>query len=269
MATDSTKRLGYGGSGEVDGKQVLITSGSITKAVARPFATPLSIPANSVTRAQVLQALGTKVWTINLSFDVTLDNMTLFTSSRLLKRRYMFDIGYNDGEDAWRLIDCFYSSLSLAGSAGGLITCSISAMSASDIVSGGVDNNFIRDSTLLGYWWSGNTLVRDWNFDVTQEVSPRYTNQGTGTSSMHPRYLRVGTWGMSLNVTTYDSVQEHDTIQIATRTFKLTGVTTNEEYRYGGQDDLGMYSHNFEARAKLLGPPDTTHGSNNPILVIS
>jgi len=55
---------------------------------------------------------------------------------------------------------------------------------------------------------------------------------------------------------------------VATRVFSLNGSTTNEEYRYGGQTELGTYAHTFEAHADLDTMPGSD-GSNNPVISIS
>jgi hypothetical protein len=257
MAVDDTKRLGYGGSAEIAGEQVLITSGGFTSSESPSYLEPWSIPASTASRSRVLHADGTATYAGDVSLDVTDRFLNVLSTTTLLGRRYQFDVGINDGEDAEEMADCYITSISLNGAPGGLITASLSFMSASaPQASVSVANAFIRDDEPLGYWYSGNTDVRDWAFTMNQAVTPMYTNQDT----MAPRYLKVGLVDYNLAVTTYDAVIAHNTINIKTKSFTLTGVTTEEGYAFAGVTDLGNYRHTFETAA------DATTGSGDTII---
>jgi len=168
------------------------------------------------------------------------------TIAKLLARRYQFDVGINDGEDAYALEDCFISSLSLSGSPGGIVTASISFVShkewASSIL---VDNAFIRDDEPLGYWYSGNTNVKDWTFSMNQATTPVYGNE----NAVDPLYIKVGLIDYSLEVSTYEAIIATSVINIKTSAFTLTGVTTSESFSFSGVSDLGGYNHTFETAA--------------------
>ena len=60
--------------------------------------------------------------------------------------------------------------------------------------------------------------------------------------------MKVGLVSYNLDVTTY-TAPNVSIINIATRTFTLTGDTTGYGYVYGGQTDLGTYTHSFETAA--------------------
>ena len=246
MAVDDTKRLGYGGSAEIAGQQVLITSGGFTTAETPSYLEPWDISPTTVSRSRVLHADGTEVYSGEVSLDVTDKFLSVLTTSTLLGRRYQFDVGINDGEDAELMEDCFLTTINLAGSPGGLVTASLSFISASEPASSiSVANAFVRDDEPLGYWYSGNTDVRDWTFTMNQSAEPMYTNADTKA----PRYIKVGLVDYSLAVTTYDAVIAHSTINIKTNSFTLTGVTTEEGYSFAGVTDLGNYRHTFETAA--------------------
>ena len=254
--TDSAKRLGYGGSGEVDGEQVLITSGSFNTSPSPSFLEMLDIPPNNDSRSRVLHADGVEAYGGNISFDLTMAAMSVLSLSKLLMRGYVFDVGIDDGEDAFLMEDCSLTSLSLGGSAGGLLTASLNFVSVNEAQSSIlVDNDFIRDTDPpLGYWYSGNTDVRDWSFGMNQAVTPMYVNR----DEVVPRYLKVGLIDFSLSVTTYEAIQAHTVINIATSAFTLTGVTTSEGYSFGGMTELGTYSHQFDTAASIVvGSGDT------------
>ena len=255
MPPDDTKRLGYGGSSEIDDVQVLIASGGFERQTAVSYLEPLSIPATTVSRSRVKHADGIAAYSANVSFDVTQNFLAALTTSRLFARRYTFDVGIHDGEDAENMADCYVQSLSLNGSAGGLITATLSAISASAPASSlGVDNDFIRDDTPLGYWRSGNTDVRDWTLTMNQAAEPVYVNESTTT----PRYIRVGLISFSLQVTTYEAVQTHNDITIATASFTLSGDTASEGFQFVGVTELGQYTHLFETSADFsIGSGDT------------
>lgn len=255
MAVDATKVLGYGGSAEIaaagglgGGTQVLITSGQFDKAITPSYLEPLDIPPSSTSRSRVDHADGVATYNGTLAFDVTANALTVLTTSTLLSRYYSFDIGIDDGNEAWQMLSCKLTNLTLSGAPAGVINASISFMAATEHSSSvSVTNDFIRTEEPLGYWWSGNTDVRDWSFTMNQNVTPMYGNANTTV----PRYLKVGLVDYSLQVTTYDGVQQHSTIYIATTSFSLTGNTTAEGYSFGGVTELGMYTHTFETAAAI------------------
>ena len=246
MAVDDTKRLGYGGSAEIAGQQVLITSGSFAKSESPSYLEPFDIDPSAVSRSRVLHADGTEAYSGELSLEVTDRFLTVLTTATLLGRYYSFDVGINNGEEAELMEDCYVTSLSLSGAPGGLITASVSFISANEAASSlSVANAFVRDDEPLGYWYSGNTDVRDWSFSMNQAATPMYNNQNVKT----PQYIKIGMVDYNLSVTTFDSVIAHNSISIKTNSFTLTGVTTSSEYAFAGVTDLGNYRHTFETAA--------------------
>jgi hypothetical protein len=254
---DDAKRLGYGGSAELDGIQVLMTTGGFDTTKSISYLEPLSVvPTALLSRSRVKHADGTEAYTANLSFDVTTNFLAALTTTRLFARGYKFDIGIDDGEDAQEMTDCLVQSLTLSGAAGGIITASLTAIGATaPAASLTVKNDYIRESRSalpsndvpLGYWYSGATDVRDWTLTMTQNVSPVYANENVIT----PRYIKFGLIDFSLSVTTYEAVQPHATISIATSSFTLTGNTASEGFSFAGLTDLGNYAHLFETSAAI------------------
>jgi len=257
MATNDAKRLGFGGSGEIDGIQCLMTSGGFDTSRQRSYLEPLNIvPTIGASRSRVAHADGIAGYTANMSFDMTTNLLAAFTTGRLFARGYAFDIGINDGESAQQMTDCLAQSITLSGAAGGLISGSLTAISATPPVpSLIVDNNYIRQSRSvlpsnnvpIGYWYSGATDVRDWSLSMNQNVTPVYTNENT----VNPRYLKYGLFDFSLSVTTYEAVVAHTAISIATSTFTLTGLTASSGFSFAGITDLGNYTHLFETSAAI------------------
>jgi hypothetical protein len=256
VATDDTKRLGYGGSAEIDGIQVLVTSGGFTTEKTPSVLEAYSLQPSTNSRARMKHADGVEAYSGEVSLDVTKDALPLFSVTRLLSRGYMFKVGVHDGEKAEEMDDCLVTSLTLSGMAGGLITASVSVASASaPEESLFVLNDFIRDNEPpYGYWYSGNTDVRDWTLSMTQDASPVYVNE----DETAPRYLRIGLFDFSLQVTTYEQLRRHDSISIATSSFTLQGDTTSEAFQFTGVTDLGTYAHSFETAAAIsVGSGDT------------
>jgi hypothetical protein len=256
MSTSALKRLGYGGSGLIGSVQVLITSGNVDVAKSVSFLQPLDIAPTTASRSRVKHADGTEVYTCSLAFDVTNAFLQELTTSKLLMRRYKFNIGYNDGENAWGMTDCYLTSLTVSGSAGGLLSGSVSAMGTGEPASPpsfAVPNLYVgfsngsADNIPVGYWYSGNTNVKDWTLTMSQEVTPVFLNKDETT----PRYLRVGVVSYSLQVTTYEQMYNHDSISISTSSFTLTGVQTAKGASYGGQAELGGYVNTFETSADI------------------
>jgi hypothetical protein len=259
MAVDDTKRLGYGGSAEIDGVQVLVTSASFDTQYDLSYLEMLDItPTAGTSRARTKHADGTKGYSGSVSFDLTTTSLALFTTSKLLSRGYSFDVGIHDGESAEEMSDCYVTGLTLSGAAEGIVTASISFVAASaPTASLSVANTFIRDQEPLGYWYSGNTDVRDWTLSMNQDASPVYMNESGGTDA---RYIKYGLFDFSLEVTTYEAVVAHSSVSVATSTFTLTGDTTGEGFAFTGVTELGAYTHVFETAA------DITVGSGDTII---
>lgn len=261
MSTNTAKRLGYGGSGELDGVQVLITSGSFDEAMTVSYLEPWDIPPSEVSRSRVKHADGTVAYSGSIGIDVSKNAIALFTTSRLLKRHFKFTVGIHDGENQFQMVDCKANTISIAGAPGGLINATVGVVAITRREVGAVKNEYLLDYTMTpddqpaAYWWSGNVDVRDWTFTYNQDVQPVYSNE----DRMTPRYLRTGLISYSLQVTTYDEL-DYNNIQIITNAFTLTGSTTAKGYTFNGPTDLGMYSHSFETAA------DAVTGSNGVII---
>jgi len=261
MATDTSKRLGYGGSAVIDGLQVLITGGSYDDGRSVSYLDYLDIRAVDGSRSRVKHADGIRSYSGSINFDVSEKTVDLFALNRLLKRRYQFDTGIHDGESSFTMTDCYVTNVSLTGAPGGLISASVGFVAVDEKTSAAVANNYILNydsdpsDQPAAYWWSGNTDVRDWTFTFGQDAAPVYGNEDVET----PRYIRVGLLTYSLQVTTYSEL-DHDSIEVITRSFTLTGDTTGKAYTFNGPTDLGMYSHTFETAA------DATAGSDDTII---
>lgn len=258
--TDTAKRLGYGGSAAIAGAQVLITSGSFDSSTSVSYLSMIDIKPDMTPRSSVKHADGTISFTGSLAFDVTEDAMGIFGAGSLLKRNYSFGVGIHDGENQYIMTGCKVTNIVLSGDAGGLVNASVSFMSENRKEIGAVSNAFIRDQTMIGYWWSGNTDVKSWTLNMTQDVQPVYANLNLGLPS-RPLYLRVGLISYSLGVTTYSEIN-HSNIGIQTRGFTLNGDTTEKGYSYGGQTGLGEYSHMFTTSA------DATVGSDDSTVLL-
>jgi len=249
---DFSKRLGYGGSATIAGTQVLITSGNFDNTVTPSYIEAVSIQPFNAQRGRMLHADGVESFTGSLGFDVTEAALGVINTGALLSRGYPFEVGIHDGVDSYSMLGSLVTSLSLTGSAGGLITSTVSFMSKEMWRAAGVSNarQFEDDEVNkqfmpLAYWQSGNVGVKDWSFTMNQDVTPMYGNQ----NSTMPIYLKVGLVSYSLSVTTYEQVREHYQINIYSSSFTLTGTTTSRGYSYGGQVALGSYVHNFETSA--------------------
>jgi hypothetical protein len=245
------KRLGYGGSASVAGRQVLITSGSFSEATSISYLNMISTPPSVTMAGRVKHADGTRGYTGSLSFDLYDDTLDLFvTTNGLLERYFKFDVGINDGVQDWMMKDCKLTSLSVSGAVDGLLNAQISFISLAREVYESVANVFIRDTaTPIGYWYSGTDSgsgqpddIKDWTLTMNQEATLIYKNDDT----VEPAYIKVGLVNYALSVTSYKALNAPDTVRIETKSFTLTGETTGRGFAYGGLTDLGTYSYTFE-----------------------
>ena len=241
------KRLGYGGSASVAGRQVLITSGSFDEATSISYLNMISTPPSSTMAGRVKHADGTRGYTGSLAFDLYDDTLDLFvTTNGLLERYFKFDVGINDGVQDWMMKDCKLTSLSVSGAVDGLLNAQISFISLAREVYESVANVFIRDTAIpIGYWYSGTGAsddIKDWTLTMNQEATLIYKNDDT----VEPAYIKVGLVNYALSVTSYKALTTPATVLIETKSFTLTGETTGRGFAYGGLTDLGTYSYTFE-----------------------
>ncbi len=258
---DDSRRLGYGGSAEIEGTQVLITGGTFDSVGTISYLNMQDIIPAEVSRSRVKHADGTEAFTGSISFDVTnaLISSNLFSTTKLFKRRYLVsNVGINDGERQYEMQNCYVSTLTIAGAPGGLINASLAFAATRGKVVASVDNDYILDAPYtvstnqpMGYWWSGASstggpsIVRDWTFTFNQDVIPMYGNENT----IFPRYLKVGLIFYSLQVNLYVESAPNK-VYISTKSFTLVGDTTSEVYTYNGPSDFGTFSHTFETSAR-------------------
>ena len=241
--------LGFAGGAIVDGVQVLVTSASFARERTISYMTMLDVPPTNDSRSRVAFADGVHVVTGNTSFDLTSQFMPKLTTSEFLRRLHQFDVTIHDGINDYTLEDCYWTSLSLSGAPDGLISTNLGFIARNNWSPGGPAISFVRNRVPYGYWYSGNEDVREWSLSLNQDVSPVYSNEDT----VWPRYLRVGLWDATLEVTTYDQLQAHDTVVIATSSFTITGNTASDGYNFGGQSDLGTYTHSFQSGTVIDG----------------
>ena len=248
--TDTAKVLGYGGSAVIDGKQVLVTSGSFSDAITVSYLNMVSTPPTAGAQAnRVKHADGTAAYSASLSFDVTVDSMGMFSTSALLRRAFEFDVGVDDGNVAFVMQKCKVSSLSLSGTAGGLVTASVSVTAPAAEAAGSVSNLFIRDDPskgdLVGYWWTGagsGLKAKSWTFSMNQEITSAYGNK----NETKPLYLRIGQAEYALEVESYTpAFGDSDVVYIATSSFTLTGSTSETGFQFNGVTELGTYRYAF------------------------
>ena len=260
LTIEDTLILGYGGAGVVTisgggSEQVLITGGAWTSAKAPSYLNAIDILPTNVTRSKMLHAEGTITDTINISFDLT--DASLGIISDLFVSNAVFDITLNDGNTQVKLDECKANGITLSGSAGGIITCNIDGIAIGPPTIGAASaNTFIRDQEPIGYWFSGNTDVRDWTLTMSQEASLVFPND----AQERAHYIKVARWSFQLDVTTYEAIQPHATIEIKTDSWTLKGETTSESYSFNGQSDFGMFSHSITTSA------DITVGAGDIIL---
>ena len=286
MSTNFSKRLGYGGSAVIDGTQVLVSGGSFETQKTPSFMDAYDIDPSQNSRSRILHADGTEVYTGSINLDITDAFLSLCTTAKLFGRRYIFNIGIDDGNGAWVMNNCLVSTLSMQGAERGILTASLSVMSAGVKETGTISNDYIgfqgttgfTNNSPIGYWYSGNSFVRDWSLSMTQEVIPVFTN----TSSVAPTYLKCGQVTYSMQVSTYQPLTGGDVggyhvLNISTKTFTIkvdtggAGISTLEGYNVNGQQEFGIYTYSFESAAQGT-TADVAHGlqgSNQNVITIS
>jgi hypothetical protein len=255
--------LGYGGAGKITVAgnaevQVLITGGSWSATTTPTYVNAIDILPTNVTRSKMLHAPGTITETVNITFDITDESLVLI--DQIFERNKLVDVEINDHNTGIVLEECKATAVTLSGAAGGLISCSMDLISIGpatiNTALAAFENDFIRDQEPLGYWYSGNTDVREWTLAMNQEASLVFPND----TGQRAHYIKVARWGFQLDVTTYQDIQTHSSIAIKTDSWTLQGETVAEGYTFNGQTDFGMFSHSITTSA------DITVGAGDIIL---
>ena len=171
IALNDSLRLGYGGAGFIDSTQVLITGGSINTANTISYLNAVDIIPTNASRSRMKHADGTRLTSASLSFDMT--DIGLTAVDNLFERRAQFDIAINDGNTEVTLDNCFATSITLSGAAGGLISGNINAISIEDVSTTGVANSFYQGSRAFGLLvvWKYRCKRLDFNYESTSKSS--------------------------------------------------------------------------------------------------
>jgi hypothetical protein len=230
------RALSYAGGGSVAGASVLVTSGSVSVEHHPGIMEPMYLPASGP-RVQNVYSTGTMVTTGSIGFDLTYGSAGILSGGALFSRAYKFSVSVGDGQDGFSVSDCLATSVSVSGSAGGLVTASVSFISKND-ASGGGSGGGVRDP--VGYWASGGGDVKDWSLSFSQQVEPIYLN----SAEVWPRGMRIGLIEATLEVSTFSRNLKQDVI-IATSGVTLTGYTASQGYSFNGAGDVGTYKHSF------------------------
>jgi hypothetical protein len=214
----------------------------------------ISTPPSTAMAGRVQHADGTIGYTGSIGFDVHSGAMGIIGS--ILRRYVTFNVGINDGYEDWEMNDCKATSLSVSGSAGGLIAAQLSFMSLNAKTGGSTPHTFLRNSEPAGFWYSGvgTYNVMDWNFSMNQDATFVYRNRASGgDDGEQPGYIKVGNISYSLTVNLFEEYYPSDPtagISIVTSNFTLTGRTTGKGFSYGGPTGIGSYSYTFETSSQ-------------------
>lgn len=261
VQTITTIRLGHGGGAYLNGTYIPATSGSMDNSVSVQYQSGYYMPGNTTPRSRILHSDGTVTHSGSVSFDLTTDVLDIV--KEIVKvRRYPLSVKLCDGEHSREMTDCYATSVTLSGSPSGVLNGSINFMGPSPAVPGSnssTENE--RDSftnTLIPYWWSGNSYVRDWTFTYNQNVIPKFCNKtrgfykstDEGILAVSPTYLFVGEIDITLDFTTFCPMVT-DTVNISNRSFKIIGRTTSSGYNMGGANDLGTYKYSISSHSTL------------------
>jgi hypothetical protein len=223
-------------------------------------------------RMKVIIADGNVTREISIGFNC--DNVTLpgLLDFIFQKRKEHFNavIGLNDLRYV-NVADCVFSQFSLSGSANGLVTGTMTALttdtsdlneltwdgySGFDDLSNRSQPPFTTDYTtgLVPYWQTGNLDVSSWGLNVTQALTPIFLNTGTDG----PAYFRVGNWDITVTFETLinpqdpqDNVDARNIQLCFQRLFKpLTGLRLEKATTRGGNEEPVKYSFTFGLHAE-------------------
>ena len=255
MGTPVTNiKLGYGGGASIDGAPVLLTGGSLNKALAVPKIEPFGTPNTGDSRMAVQTGYGTWAYSGSVSFDWTLSAVNDLITSAFLVRNHEFDVVISDGNKIYTASDCKFSSVSISASAGALVTGSVEFQTCADFTeAGSVTYLFDQDEHLLvKYWQSGNTGVESFNLTISQNLSPVYLNWNSGSDDdrTRPQYLRAGLWDITLEVTAFTGWLNHTQVNVGPKVINITqGAFESKGFSYGGVSETGAHNYTFKANA--------------------
>lgn len=245
---------------------VLATSGNINDEIQRPSMVGIDMPAagsyngTADPRSRFLVAKGTETFSGSISFDLT-DGAFSVMKPLMTRRCVGFSMLFavpEENNSTYRLDNCYMQNLSLSGSIDGILTVSLSFISAQEwkmINNVSVTRRDILSANYempLTYWYSGNPSsaedLREWTLSVTQETQAVFGN----TLDSLPLYIRCGTLTYEMSATTYLGVRPLDKIMIklvsashsAPITFEVHGVTTAKTASFS-PGEVVSNTHNF------------------------
>jgi len=267
------KKLGFEGAVRIslDGgsaAQLLATSGALQGESSKPTFIGVDMPpppsdgTAGDNRSKFVYSEGTLVVTGSVSFDCT-EEVLPIVAALCTGRGQRFTVGIAGGEVGRRLQRCYMTTLTLSGATNGLVTASLSFVSASDLEVGAGFTPVKRDPSSstyqepLAYWYTGgptaSTDIKDWSLSVSQNATPVFGN----VAGVSPLYIRIGVMDASLTVNTYLELQEIDEVSIATQTVTIVaGYEKSREFTLS-PSDLETFTYTFES---MLDPAGGSSG---------
>lgn len=240
---------GYQGIGRIAGEDVLITTGGFQTGKNVSYISTSLFNATTNSKSKKRHMDGIHEFSGSIGFELT-DGLTssLFGSTGLLSRGFIFDVIIFDGVEAYEMTDCLAASVSISAAPGGNIGCDVSFVSTTPFSSttNPSSDNYLSDvneplNKPIAYWYSGNTDVREWGLSFSQDLTPVYANE----DSTNPKYFKVGEIEYTLDVTTFNDIEEHDNVEIHVNNYTISGDTVSEGYNYEGAGSRGSYTHSF------------------------
>ncbi len=260
ISENSVIELGYRGRAVVNGANFLASSGSMENTVSTSYLSGYDMASTSV-KSRIYHAAGVVSHTGSLSFDLTSESVS--TVKNILKnpRSNKFSVSMFGNDAGWNMQDCVAQSVSLSGAPNGLVTGSLSFISASPPTITTLSETNARDAfsaTLVPYWHTGAYLVRDWSLSFSLNVTPKHCNGDEaksvslfGIKAHSPKYLFLGECQYDLNFSAFKKLTTGFDVKLGgSQVFSCsTYMVVGNALNVGGVNDINIYKYSATSHA--------------------
>lgn len=231
--------------------RVPLINGSYDRSMSLNLTTTLSVPLNSTERGKVRTSTGTYSYSGNLTFELSDELRNLIFTNEFFFRRNFLDIALCDGEGLIEIPGAVWSSLSISGEVGSIITGSLAFQSC---------NKFVNEIEILPpenpdysslpqlepYWQYGGEGLAGFSLNISRGVNPVYLNELT---LITPSYLRVGNMDVNFGVNCWEEWFDHNSIILGERAIEFTSPAwlTAKGWQFAGLSGEGFKTYTNNA----------------------
>lgn len=211
----------------------------------------------------IRQGYGLFTFSGEVTFELTVGALDFVFNSLLYKRNSLFSLQFYDGKKTCTVYNCSWTSISINGQPGSMVSVSIGYQSNNgymeNLVISGTDfrtGQVYDDSDFfVPYWRTGRPGIEEFTLNLNRSVSAQFLNNDLTV----PTYLRVGLLEVSFQATLPRYILDlmdnqlnlsegQLQIMVGTKILQLNNkILNNASYNMSSMSDIGRKTYTWES----------------------